>query len=122
MIDQSASQSATPRILLSPVSAANTAAATGTSVDLQGYDGDLIVTQTVGAVTGSITGKIVTSDLSNLTSSTDLVSFTAVSAANNTQNVAIRRSSCQRYIGYVGTVVTGPVLVSATVSASLKVF
>lgn len=122
MIDQNASQSATPRILLSPVSAANTAAATGTSVDLQGYDGDLIVTQTVGAVTGSITGKIVTSDLSNLTSSTDLVSFTAVSAANNTQNVAIRRSSCQRYIGYVGTVVTGPVLVSATVSASLKVF
>jgi hypothetical protein len=122
MIDQSASQSATPRILLSPVSAANTAAATGTGVDLQGYDGDLIVTQTVGAVTGSITGKIVTSDVSNLTSSTDLVSFTAVSAANNTQNVAIRRSACQRYIGYVGTVVTGPVLVSVTVSASLKVF
>lgn len=121
MIDQSASQSATPRILLSPVSAANTAAATGTSVDLQGYDGDLIVTQTIGAITGSITGKIVTSDASNLSGATDLVTFTAVSTANNTQNVALRRSSCQRYIGYVGTVVTGPVLVSATVSASLKV-
>ena len=122
MIDQSASQSATPLRLLAPVSAANTAAATGTSVDLQGYDGDLIVTQNIGAITGSIAGKIVTSDASNLAGATDVVSFTSVTTANNTQNVAIRRSSVQRYIGYVGTVVTGPVLVSATVSASLKVF
>lgn len=122
MIDQSASKSATPLQLLSSVSAANTSAATGSGIDLQGYDGDLIITQNIGAVTGSITGKIVTSDNSNLTSSSDVVTFTAVSSANNVQAVGLRRSELKRYIGYVGTIVTGPALVSVTACASLKCF
>lgn len=109
-----------------PVSATNTAAATSGSgqwTDLSNYAGDVLVTQSIGAVTGSITGKMQVADDANGTNAVDVTGavFTAVSAANNVQNISLNSDgTAKRYLGYVGTIVTGPALVSVTVSGVKK--
>lgn len=108
-----------------PVSAANTAAATSGSgqwVDMSQYVGDVLFTQTVGAVTGSIAGKLQCADDANGTNAADIAgaTFTLVSSANVVQSIAISaQSTAKRYVGYVGTIVTGPALV-AVVSHGVK--
>jgi hypothetical protein len=105
-----------PTQLLPPASCANTAAATsgnGFWTDLSAYEGDVLVTQTIGAVTGSITGKLQAADDANGLNAADITgaTFTAVSAANNVQSIAINaRGTAKKFIGYVGTIVTGPAL------------
>lgn len=109
-----------------PVSATNTAAATSSTgqwTDLSAYAGDVLVTQSIGAVTGSITGKLQVADDANGTNAVDVTGavFTAVSSANNVQNISLNSDgTAKRYLGYVGTIVTGPALVSVTVSGVKK--
>lgn len=111
---------------IAPVSAAATANATsgsGAWTDLSQFTGDVLVTQSIGAVTGSITGKLQVADDANGTGAVDVAGavFTAVSAANNTQNIALNSdATAKRYLGYVGTIVTGPALVSVTVAGVKK--
>ncbi len=118
--DESASQ------LLSPASCANTAAATsgnGFWVDLAQFEGDILVTQSVGAVTGSITGKLQSADDANGTNAADIsgATFTAVSSANNVQSISLdANSTAKRYLGYVGTIVTGPALVGVVAHGTKK--
>lgn len=105
--------------VLAPANAANTAAATSLGVDISEYEGTLTVTQNVGVVTGgSITGKLVTSDASDLSGSVDVTGggFTAVSTANDPaiQSVHVQCSALKTYIGYVGTIVTGPAYVGVS--------
>lgn len=112
---QASAASAT--ILLNPVSAANTAAATGSWIDVRGYtEGELAILQQVGAVTGSITGKIQDADDGSGTNAADVTgaTFTAVSSANNVQKIVLKAGSARRYIRYVGTIVTGPALVGVS--------
>lgn len=103
--------------LLAPASCANTAAATsgnGFWVDISPYEGDVLVTQTVGAVTGSITGKLQAADDANGTNAADITgaTFTAVSSANSVQSITLNaKSTAKKFIGYVGTIVTGPAVV-----------
>ena len=112
--------------MLSAISAANTAAATsgnGNWMDLSQYQGDILVTLNVGAVTGSVTGKLQTADDANGTNAVDITgaTFTAVSAANKVQSIAISaQGTAKRYLGFVGTVVTGPVLISVTANGCAK--
>lgn len=105
--------------LIAAVSAANTAAATSLGVDISEYEGVITVTQNVGVVTaGSITGKLVTSDASDLSGSVDVTGggFTAVTTANDpaAQSVTVSCSALKTYIGYVGTIATGPAVVGVT--------
>jgi len=106
------------RSMLDSVSAANTAAATsgnGFWIDTQDLEGAIAVTLNVGAVTGSITGKLRTATDANGTGAADLTgaTFTAVSSSSSTQTIVVQKTQMTaRYLGFVGTIVTGPALVS----------
>jgi hypothetical protein len=95
--------------------ASQAATVTGAAVNLMtlDFDGQIEVTQNIGAVTGSITGKLQES-ADGSTGWTDIAgaTFTAVSAANNVQRLTLVAHSTAGYIRYVGTIVTGPALVS----------
>ena len=111
--------------LLAAIDATATVNATGTPVDVTAYEGPMIVVQNVGIVDdGSITGKIQTGTLENGTDMADLTgaAFVAVTPANdpNTQRIVIQANACKKYIRYVGTIVTGGALVSASIVATKK--
>lgn len=112
--------------LIDAVSAANTAAATSGSgkwLDVRTYEGDIIVVQQIGAVTGSITGKLQSATDANGTGAADIsgATFTAVSSANNTQAITVDpKKVVGGFLGYVGTIVTGPALTSVTAIGQKK--
>lgn len=123
----SQASAATATSLIDAVSAAATANATsgaGKWLDVRIYDGEFLVTQQIGAVTGSITGKLQSASDVNGTGAADIAgaAFTIVSAANNTQTFALDpKKVVGGFLGYVGTIVTGPALVSVTAAAKKKV-
>lgn len=109
--------------LLNSVSAAATANATGPGVSLvaSDYEGSIEITQNIGAVTGSITGKIQDSpDGSTDWQDVAGATFTAVSSANSVQRIRIGAQETRGHIRYVGTIVTGPALVGVTASGIKK--
>lgn len=121
---------ATSTALLNSVDAANTAAATsgaGLWLDVRAYDGEILVTQNVGVVTGgSITGKLQSATDANGTGGADITgaTFTAVSTSNdpNTQSISVDpRKVAGGFLGYVGTIATGPAQVSVVASGKKKV-
>lgn len=122
-INSDVAKSLTCTAMLSAVSCANTAAATqGTGTDISAYEGVLTFIEDVGTITGTLAGKIVTSANSNLSSSTDVGTFTARTTSNDNE-VAVLQVNCsalQQYVGYVGTIVTGPALIGVTVVGSKK--
>lgn len=124
MIGSNTSEGVTSLQLLASIDAAATAnASTATGLDVTQLEGFLIVTQNVGVVdAGSITGTIITSAASNLSSPTTVGTFVAVTTANdpNVQSISIELNKCQQYIGYVGTIVTGGALVSCTAVGRTK--
>lgn len=122
-INSDVAKSLTCTAMLSAVSCANTAAATqGTGTDISAYEGVLTFIEDVGTITGTLAGKIVTSANSNLTSSTDVGTFTPRTTSNDNE-VAVLQVNCsalQQYVGYVGTIGTGPALIGVTVVGSKK--
>ncbi|MCV2358880.1 hypothetical protein LNV08_07785 [Paucibacter sp. TC2R-5] len=111
---------ATTTALIVPASCANTAAATSAAFDGLGYDGPVLVTQSKGLGTGSLDGKLQMS-LDGSTGWTDTgVSFSQATTGAGLQTVAINPNGYQRYLRYVGTIVTGPQLLSVTVSGVKK--
>ena len=124
MISSSISQGVTTMQLLASVDAAATAnASTATGIDVLDYEGFLIVTQNVGLLDGgSITGTIITSATSNLADPTTVGTFTAVTTSTDpaAQSISVELNKCQRYIGYVGTIVTGGALVGCTAVGKKK--
>jgi hypothetical protein len=116
--------------LLDSVDAANTAAATSGSgkwLDVRGYDGEILVTQNVGVVTGgSITGKLQSATDTDGADAADIsgATFTAVSTANdpNTQSIAVDpKKVVGGFLGDVGTIATGPAQVSVVASGKKKI-
>lgn len=111
-------QAATSRKLLDPVSAAATANATSAWVDVRDAVGDLMFVNQVGALTGSIVWTI---EHANDGSGTGAVAITpnegayAAGAANQIQKRTISANACRGFVRCVGTIVTGPALVAASV-------
>lgn len=109
-------QAATCTLLLSPVSAANTAAATSSWIDVRPAEGDLVFTVQTGALTGSITWTI---EHASDGSGTGAATITpnegafAAGAANQTQKRTVNANAVAGWVRVVGTIVTGPVLVAA---------
>lgn len=101
--------------ILPAVSAANTAAATATGIDLQGYEGVVQAVINTGAITGTMAPKLQDCDTTGGTYA-DIAGATAatVSTANQTRVIPVDVRSIRRFLGFVGTVVTGPVLISVT--------
>lgn len=102
--------------LLNPISAANTAAATSAWVDVRKYEGDLVFIQRTGALTGSLTWTI---EHASDGSGTGAAAITpnegafAAGAANQIQKRTVNAGAVAGWVRCVGTIVTGPVLVSA---------
>jgi hypothetical protein len=124
MIPSSISQGVTTLQLLASVDAAATAnASTVTGIDVTDYEGFLIVTQNVGLLDGgSITGTVITSASSDLSSPTTVGTFTAVTTSTDpaAQSISVELNKCKKYIGYVGTIVTGGALVGCTAVGKKK--
>jgi hypothetical protein len=126
MLNSQAS-AATATSLIDAASCANTTAATsgnGKWLDVRPYDGEILVTQQIGAVSGSITGKLQSATDANGSGAGDITgyAFTVVSSANNTQTIAVDpRRVVGGFLGYVGTIVTGPALVSVTAAGKRKI-
>lgn len=110
-------QAATSVKLLDPVSAANTAAATSGWVDVRGAEGDLVFINQVGALTGSITWTI---EHASDGSGTGAAAITpnegaySAGAANQVQKRTVNASAVAGWVRCVGTIVTGPALVAAS--------
>lgn len=115
-------QAASAIKVINPASAANTAAATSAWIDTANLEGDLIFVQHIGAVTGSITGKIQDADDGSGTNPADVTgaAFTAVSSANDIQKIAVQKKFVRRWVRYLGTIVTGPALTSVSMLSRPK--
>ena len=110
-------QAATIANLLNPVSAANTAAATSSWVDVTKAEGDILFDVKVGALTGSITWTIEDATDGSGTGAATMTpldgAFTA-GAANQTQKRCINAGATRGFVRLVGAIVTGPALVAAS--------
>jgi hypothetical protein len=116
-------QVATPKILLSPVSAANTAAATSGWVDARDAEGDIMFINQVGSLTGSITWTIETASDGSGTGAVAIVPLEgayAAGAATQIQKRTLRAGSILGWVRCVGTIVTGPALVNVAIAYRSK--
>jgi len=117
---------ATPTSLLDAVSAAATANATsgaGKWLDVRIYDGEILVIQQLGAVTGTIAGKLQSASDANGTGAADIAGYTfGVNTANSSSSIAVDpKKVVGGFLGYVGTIATGPSLVSVVAAAKKHV-
>jgi hypothetical protein len=117
MLNPSA-KSPSPVQLLEAKNAANTAQASGGWVDCRKAEGDLLIVQSVGTITGNLQGSFETASAANGAGNVACLppggNLALVSAANNIQSVYIPASMCLGWMKYIGTVGTGPVQVSVT--------
>lgn len=125
MLNSQAS-AATSTSLLRSVSAANTAAATSGSgmwLDVRPYDGEIMVTLDLGAVTGTIAGKLQSATDANGTGAADITGATFGTTLTNTTTkiVVDPRAVTGGFLGFVGTIGTGPSLVSVVASGKKKI-
>lgn len=122
----SQASAATSATIIRPQSAANTAAATtpsGLWLDVRPYDGELLVCFDLGAVTGTIAGKLQSATDATGAGAADITGATfGTTAANSTTKVVIDpKVVVGGFLGFVGTIVTGPSLVSVTVHGKKKI-
>lgn len=119
-------QAATLTTLLATVSAANTAAATtGTYIDVRRFEGDIAIILQPGAITGSITPQI--NDATDA-SGTGAAAITpnegapTALVANTGRKYTIKASATRGFIGFIGTIVTGPALIGVSIMGRPKNF
>lgn len=110
----------TTTVLLAAASCDNTAAATGTGVDLKDYEGPVVIVQNHGTSTGTLDGKI--QDSANNSSFADVTGavFTQETTTAGVQSLVLQSKQVRRYIKYVGTVGTGPQVVGVTMTGVKK--
>jgi len=111
---------ATVSALLASASCANTAAATGSGVDLLDYEGPVLITQNHGVSTGTLDGKI--QDSADNSSFADVagLTFTQSTTGADIKGLVVQSKQVRRYIRYVGTVGTGPQVVGVSMSGCKK--
>ncbi len=111
---------ATVTALLASASCADTAAATGTGVDLKDYEGPVLIVQNHGTGTGTLDGKI--QDSADNSSFADVTgaTFTQSTTTADIQALVVQSKQVRRYIKYVGTVGTGPQVVGVSLSGVKK--
>lgn len=106
-----------------PLVASQSAAATVTSsgIDLLPYEGPVLIIQNGGAGTGTLDGKI--QDSADNVTFADVagLTFPQKTTGAATASLALQTRAVRRYIRYVGTVVTGPQLVSVQLAGFRKI-
>jgi hypothetical protein len=116
-------QAAQAAILLSPVSAANTAAATSGWVDVRGYEGDLLLCPQIGALTGTLAWTVEDAEDGTGTNNAAMTpneGAFAAGAANQVQKRTVNAGATRGWVKLIGTIVGGPALVAATLKARPK--
>jgi hypothetical protein len=112
--------------VIKPVSAANTSAATSAGIDITKYEGDLVFIQYTAAITGTLDGKLQVCDDAGGTNPVDVTgaTFTQVTTSNDDPNiqklVLDSGSFAKKFVRYVGTIVTGPSLMSVALVSRPK--
>lgn len=114
----SADDGATLVSVIPSASAADTTAATSGWIDCRSYIGTVIFDIHSGAITGSFVGKIQTASDGSGTNAADITgaTHTATSTANQVKSIIVPASNGP-YMKYIGTVTTGPVVLSVTMRA-----
>lgn len=107
-------------VMLAAASCANTAAATGSGVDLKDYEGPLVIVQNHGTSTGTLDGKIQDSADNSSFADVSGLTFTQSTTTADIQSLVVQSKQVRRYIKYVGTVVTGPQVVGVSMSGVKK--
>lgn len=97
---------------------ADTAAATSGWIDCRSYKGNIAVTLITGARTGSMAGKLKTATDSEGAGAADIVgaTFTNVTADDKAQTIYIPATSV-KFLQFVGTVTTGPIILGVALQA-----
>lgn len=109
--------------VLDPVSAANTAAATSGWIDIRQYEGDIVIEVQIGALTGTLTWTIEDATDGSGTGGAGITpneGAFAAGAANQIQKRTLNASAPRGWIRIVGTIVTGPALVAASLMSRPK--
>jgi hypothetical protein len=113
--------------VLNSVSAANTAAATSGWIEVSGYEGHVGVLINTGLITGTITYTFKTATDGSGTGEAAIVplggALTAVTTSNDDGTPYFAVFDSKALLGYIqviGTVVTGPALISYTVVGRQK--
>ena len=116
-------QAATTTLLLSPVSAANTAAATSSWIDVRQAEGDIMFVNHCGALTGTIVWTIEHASDGSGTGAAAITpnegAYAAVTA-NSIQKRTVNGNAVAGWVRCVGTITTGPALVAVSVSYRAK--
>jgi hypothetical protein len=113
--------------LLAPINAAATANATSGSgkwLDVRQYTSEIIVTQIVGVTTGTITGKLQSATDNAGSGAADITGYTvtaSTAAGDKTFTAVDPKKVVGGFLGYVGTIATGPVQVSVVASGQKQV-
>jgi hypothetical protein len=112
------SRAASLKVVLASVSAADTAAATSGWIDVRTYKGTLKFIINSGAVTGNTVGKLRSASDVGGTGAADITgaTHTAISTSSQVRSIEIPATTAP-FIQYVGTVTTGPIVLSVTLMA-----
>lgn len=116
----------TPLLLLASVSAANTAAATSAWTAVAGYEGVVSVIVNVGVITGTVDITFATNDAASDSGEDLIVPLGGALAQITTSNdVAVYKADfdarvIQGYLKVIGTVGTGPAVISYTLVGRKK--
>lgn len=118
-------QACTVTALLKPASAANTAAATSGWVAVSDYEGDLMFIENVGVVTGgTLDGKIQHADDGSGTGVADVTGAAFTQATTSTddrlEKIVVSANKLKAYVRYIGTIATGPAVVSVEMVGTKK--
>lgn len=111
---------------LATQSAANTAAATSAYIDVRGYEGEVVVDINIGVITGTVDFTFSTNDAANGSGASLVVPLDGAIAQITTANdVAVYTArfdarSLRGYLSIIGTVGTGPALLSYTIKGRKK--
>jgi hypothetical protein len=125
----SQASAATSTSLIDTISiSANVASGAGKWLDVRPYDGEILVIQNVGVLTGTnptVAGKLQTATDANGTSAADISgsAYTSVSSNNNVQALVLDpKKLAAGFIGYSGTLggTAGPTALVSVVAAGKK--
>jgi hypothetical protein len=126
----SQASAATATALLHSADAANTAGATsgnGLWLDVRPYDGEILVCLNVGVVTaGTITGKLQSATDANGAGADDISGYTFTAAGTSTDLITHTcvvdpKKVVGGFLGFVGTIATGPAQCSVVAIGKKKV-
>lgn len=113
------SQASLADVLTIQAPASQASTVTGAWVDVRKHQGEILFIQACGALTGSLAGKIQDATDIGGTGAADVTgaNFPA-GVANAAQKLVLDSRATRGFIRYVGTIVTGPVVLGVTFAAA----